>query len=162
MMAKIADIETKWCPGCRRNILLEGWHVHANKPDGLTSWCKGCASENGKGWYEKNTDHRAQVGATYYEQNRDRVIDRTLQRKYGITLTDYHEMLKAQDGVCKLCSQPEKVQEHKTGKVRALAVDHCHESGKVRGLLCNGCNRLIGRVESRGVENVTNYLKGDM
>lgn len=116
---------------------------------------------NGRRWYEVNKGRRAKVGQTYYARNREKVVDKTLRRKYGISLAQYRQMEEGQDGVCKLCHQPEKVKEHKTGKVRALAVDHCHESGKVRGLLCNGCNRLIGRVESRGVENVTKYLEGD-
>jgi len=33
------------------------------------------------------------------------------------------------------------------GKVKALAVDHCHQSGAVRGLLCADCNMGIGKLK---------------
>lgn len=62
-------------------------------------------------------------------------------RQYGITQMEYDEMLKAQEGVCKICKQPPGPGNTKGGK---LYVDHCHNSNKVRGLLCQPCNLVIG------------------
>jgi hypothetical protein len=63
-----------------------------------------------------------------------------LIRVFGITLEDYERMLLAQNGVCAICRQPERI------KNRSLAVDHCHVSGRVRGLLCSRCNSGIGHL----------------
>lgn len=55
-----------------------------------------------------------------------------LRYRYELDIADYEEMLKSQNGRCKICSQ--------LGK----DVDHDHRTGKVRGLLCGNCNRALG------------------
>ena len=62
--------------------------------------------------------------------------DKKLQKLFGITLTDYNELLTKQNHVCALCG--------KRPKKKRLSVDHCHKTGKVRGLLCGNCNTAIG------------------
>jgi hypothetical protein len=71
--------------------------------------------------------------------------DAYLRRVHGISLDQYSEILKWQNGSCATCSY-----EPKTGEY--LTVDHDHGSKLeqvtpfVRGLLCRGCNRfLVGR-----------------
>lgn len=59
--------------------------------------------------------------------------DEYYQKKYGITLRQYNQMLEKQNYMCVICGE-----EHRTDK--KLVVDHCHISGKVRALLCNKCN----------------------
>jgi hypothetical protein len=54
-----------------------------------------------------------------------------------------NEMLKSQNYVCAICKNPETVKSVK-GKLKELAVDHCHNTGKIRGLLCYACNIGIG------------------
>ena len=68
--------------------------------------------------------------------------DRHLQRKYGITLAQYEEMLAAQGGGCALCGKRPDEQGRYT---RYLHVDHCHATGKVRGLLCDRHNLMLGQ-----------------
>ena len=65
-------------------------------------------------------------------------------KKLGISFDDYLTMLKEQNGVCKICKQPETTSNGHSGKIKDLAVDHCHTSGKVRGLLCSSCNSGLG------------------
>lgn len=77
---------------------------------------------------------------------RDRRHD--LKRRYGLTLAEYHALLKKQRGVCRICRTPERELHHKTKRVRALAVDHDHRTGRIRGLLCGKCNRAIGNLHS--------------
>lgn len=71
-------------------------------------------------------------------------IKHSAWKAYGVDIHVYHEMLEAQNGVCAICRGVEKSTDAASGKVRALAVDHCHEGDKVRGLLCSSCNRGLG------------------
>ena len=57
-------------------------------------------------------------------------------KRFGITGEEYEQMLKEQNGVCKICGNG------KTDKM--LAVDHCHDTGTIRGLLCFRCNTGLG------------------
>lgn len=75
----------------------------------------------------------------YQQRNREW----ELKKNFGITESDYNELLIDQDGKCKICNQPERVK-LKNGNVKRLAVDHCHDTGKIRGLLCYACNIAIG------------------
>ena len=72
----------------------------------------------------------------------DRIREDRLQEKFGISLQQYSEMHDVQDGKCAICGNPEIAK--RNGKVRWLAVDHCHERGTISGLLCTGCNRGLG------------------
>lgn len=80
----------------------------------------------------------------YWDNNPDYRREIQFKKLYGITYADYARMLAEQDGLCAICKKPEtSVQD---GKVRFLAVDHCHNTGLVRGLLCMNCNSAIGRL----------------
>ena len=81
----------------------------------------------------------------YRDQNRRALSDGERQRRFGITPERYSELLKLQNGTCAICKQPETAT--RLGKVKALAVDHCHQSGAVRGLLCADCNMGIGKLK---------------
>jgi Recombination endonuclease VII/HNH endonuclease len=84
-----------------------------------------------------------------------RVINRTtrekqrhysLKRYYGMSLNDYAEMYRVQDGKCGICKLPE-TDKDRHGNVRVLAVDHCHKTGSVRELLCYSCNSMLGQAK---------------
>jgi len=75
-----------------------------------------------------------------------------LKRLYGITQAEYDCMYQSQDGVCKICRQPETLV--RRGKVAPLHVDHDHKTGKVRGLLCAACNNGLGHFRDN-----TTYLQ---
>jgi Recombination endonuclease VII len=89
-------------------------------------WCKSC--------YVKNTD---------------------LNRRYGISLADFHEMLRLQGNKCLLCQV-----EFKLGQKREI--DHCHATDQVRGILCSRCNRMLGALETSGLswERIKAYFAG--
>tara|TARA_R110000868_G_scaffold403088_1_gene679950 strand:- start:1740 stop:2123 length:384 start_codon:yes stop_codon:yes gene_type:complete len=84
-----------------------------------------------------------------------------LKKKYGLPMEEYVEMLLDQKGVCKICKQPEIAIDHRTHKLRSLAVDHNHTTGDIRGLLCTTCNTAIGllREDANLFEAASNYLK---
>ena len=87
--------------------------------------------------------------------------ERVLKR-YGLTVDDYMELFRKQNGICKICQKPE------IGGKR-LAVDHDHSCcsgayscGKcIRGLLCTKCNQALGMVadDISILESMIAYLK---
>jgi len=112
----------------------------------LSAYQKRYREENRKkrsDYYKQHYVKNREKYAAYHARNYRRVAAVRLLRKYGITQGDYNSILKAQGGVCAICSRPETSKFH--GKVRALAVDHDHDTGKVRGLLCWACNGSIGK-----------------
>ncbi len=77
-------------------------------------------------------------------QDPDRRRDTRLRSVYGITLDDYDEMLRKQDGRCAVCRcMPSEIRFH--GRDPRLHVDHCHETKVIRGLLCPDCNMGLGK-----------------
>lgn len=84
-----------------------------------------------------------------------------LQSKFGITLEEYQTMWDAQGGVCAICGRPETILDHRSKKIRWLAVDHNHETGEVRGLLCSNCNKAVGLLHEdiEVIKNVVKYLE---
>jgi hypothetical protein len=69
----------------------------------------------------------------------------------------YSEMLVKQEYKCGICRKPETILST-NGKVKNLAVDHCHKTNIVRGLLCERCNRAIGLLR----DNYKNCLSASM
>lgn len=61
-----------------------------------------------------------------------------LKRQYGISLQDYDNLLKRQNGNCAICGIPH------SDPWNILHVDHDHETGDIRGLLCGTCNSALG------------------
>ena len=72
----------------------------------------------------------------YNIKNKKRKRERELKVKYGLSLEEYNNILKLQNGVCAIC--------YGVGGKKGLAVDHCHKTNKIRGLLCSNCNCSIG------------------
>jgi hypothetical protein len=99
----------KRCTQCKQYFPLSNYYKNDNS---YASTCKCCSVSKSKAF-----------GIEY----------RFIQ--YGITSIIYHEMLKGQEGKCKICNMtPDDT----------LHIDHCHTTGKVRGLLCKSCNTALG------------------
>lgn len=83
--------------------------------------------------------------------NKDVRRDQKLKSRYGISLGEYLEMLRGQNGVCAVCG----------GGGAKLHVDHCHDTGRVRGLLCGSCNRALGLLKDdvERLRKAIDYLK---
>ena len=92
------------------------------------------------------------------------ITDNYLYRNYGITISNYKEILHKQNNVCAICGG--------TGNERAthskskcnLVVDHCHTTSKVRGLLCHTCNTALGQFKDSKhlLQNAIKYLDTDL
>jgi hypothetical protein len=133
----------KTCIRCKLTKPLSEFGKYKPNKDGLYHYCKPC-----KCAIEKEG------------RLRNPLRKRTQRLKeFGLSLNDFDEMLKNQNGLCAICYKPE------TGvlydKVKNLSVDHDHSSGKVRGLLCSNCNRGIGHLKENFdiMERAIEYLK---
>lgn len=74
--------------------------------------------------------------------------------RYGISVSDYYEILKVQDGRCAICLMVPKTQ-------LSLDIDHDHATGKVRGLLCSVCNTGLGSMRDsiQALQRAIEYLR---
>jgi hypothetical protein len=111
----------KVCSKCKVEKPLEEFHKHKATKDGRQSYCKKCSSLRGKEAY-----------------NSEEMAEYHLNRRYGITLEDYDNLLLSQGGGCAICGSDD------SGGRGRFSIDHNHETGEVRGLLCGPCNRGLG------------------
>lgn len=111
-------------------------------------------------WDHKTSEGRHAYMRAHRAENRSSYRDKELRRDFGITLADYDRMHLAQNGLCACCREPE-AQRRADGRIRKLAVDHCHKSGEVRELLCGNCNKGIGhfRDDIAYLEKAIRYLE---
>ena len=84
-----------------------------------------------------------------------------LLRTFGLTIEEYEALMLKQNNCCAICHQPEK--QILNGKLKRLAIDHCHTTRKVRGLLCQRCNTGIGRFDDNValLKQAIQYLEKD-
>jgi hypothetical protein len=128
--------DAKTCPRCSVNKPASDFHRSQQTSDGLNSYCKPCTAEYGREYaprrrsLRRSGDRRAALRAAERKYR--------LDRKYGLTLDEYHEMLSAQGSTCAICEADEP------GGRGSWHVDHCHSGGHVRGILCFRCNFALG------------------
>ena len=133
----------KRCSGCKIQKAFDCYRKDKKAKDGYRHSCKDCQRK----WNNSYKKSHPPSKATRRNE--------TLKHKYGITTTQYEQMLQAQKGLCKICEQV-----CTSGK--RLAVDHCHSTNKVRGLLCRKCNLGIGNFRDTPelLEKAADYLRG--
>lgn len=135
-------IKRKKCNRCLKFRMADKFFKDTAHSSGLYSICKDCKTATTMEWRRNNRDFYNKGAREWRRNNRGRTRAYELRRKYGITLDQYREIFKAQEGKCKICGE-----EKHNKKYTNLGVDHCHETGKVRGLLCDNCNRGIGNFQ---------------
>lgn len=142
----------KECRRCGETKGLLSFYAHRGTKDRRANYCKECQKATTREWNAKNADRTRVRNAAYRNQpgeaqRRAAENKRWWLKLYGLTPEQHAEMMKAQDGVCAICRQPERYIDARTGEPRRLSVDHCHSTGTVRGLLCGHCNRALGQFE---------------
>lgn len=106
----------KECKCCLKSLPVSSFGPSASGKYKVKAICNSCRRERERGTRKK--------GRT-----------RTLRELYGMSPSDYAEMLHSQGGKCAICAGTPKTE---------LRVDHCHSTGMVRALLCSSCNCGIG------------------
>jgi hypothetical protein len=131
----------KGCTGPRdAELALKRWRARGS-----------IASGGNEAWAKEQLEY-------YYSEGGQRSYRNThLKRNFGITLEQFEEMLRAQGGVCALCS---------TDKPKgrgAFHVDHDHLTGLIRGLLCHACNSGLGSLgdDPVRVARAVKHLRGE-
>ena len=117
----------KKCTKCGQEKTLDCFYKASTTKDGFRTECKECKKPTAA-WREPG----------YLDEYRVRSRNTHLRRTYGITIEQFDELLKCQEGRCAICGR----EECSTG--RNFSTDHDHTTGNVRGILCNDCNRALG------------------
>ncbi len=124
--------QSKVCGVCGKRKSFEDFYNASKKVDGKCPRCKPCELAKQKEWRSRGESK---------ELNRVRYRKRLLRERYGMTISDYKQMLNSQRGRCLICNA---LPDSRNGY---LSVDHDHITGKVRGLLCSRCNLSIGKMD---------------
>jgi hypothetical protein len=118
-------------------------------------------AERAKRNYQTNREKILARNKAYREANPDKMkisYRRNYLKKkflsYGITETQYNELLLKQDGRCAICLTDKPTQP-------GWHIDHDHTTGEVRGILCQKCNIGIGLLQDNPaiVKSALSYLE---
>jgi hypothetical protein len=76
---------------------------------------------------------------------------------YGITLSDFRDMINVQNNCCYICNKEFSSNSHYTKP----HLDHDHISGSIRKVLCGHCNGMLGRANDEVLilKKAIKYLK---
>jgi hypothetical protein len=128
-------VQTKTCTKCSEVLALDRFYRNSRAKSGYQSNCKRCQDKLTRAWGARNPDR---VRETSTRAARKRWRQNRGLPAWGLTVSEYEELLAGQGGVCRICGKPPSV-----GRYR-FHLDHDHESGVVRGLVCNRCNSGMG------------------
>ena len=143
-----AKLERKKCLQCKETKSLDLFRRRLKRPGkNYESYCKSCEATNNKKWYRANLQQ---------QKHRDYVRN---CKKFGLTSEEYEKMFSEQRGLCAICEHPEV--RTRSGRIKRLAIDHCHKGGGVRALLCCDCNTAVGllKEDPNNALAVAAYLK---
>lgn len=146
---------SKFCHSCQTQKSFSDFYKNCSKPDGLSGMCKPCTLiSNQKRYQTKNGKEKKRLYTREYRKKNTRKDTynpiKSRKKLYGISETDYQQMLIDQQNQCGICK-----------KSKPLVVDHCHQTGKIRGLLCHRCNSSLAAFGDNiaGVIVAVDYLK---
>lgn len=139
------------CSKCKDSKSPDCFYTSITSSTGYQMFCKDCNRANSREYARTIDVDKRRIGSR-----------RTmLKNKYGLTLEDYDNLLKSQNGVCAICERAETSRSSEKGPaVDSLKVDHCHTTGKIRGLLCSECNFGISKFDDniRHIISAANYI----
>ncbi len=139
----------KFCPNCKKKLSRALFGNAKNRHDGCTQYCKKCGNTKRARYVKAHPERVKAAGQRYRTRHPEKFRGKDLQSRYGITLDQYIAILVSQNNVCAICRQPETMTLR--GRLKRLAVDHCHTTDRVRGLLCHKCNLAVGQMDDSAV-----------
>ena len=128
--------------------ILQAKEDHAAYMRGWREAHPGYSSPYSRRWALANPEADRASKDKWNRLNPDKIRNKTLLRKYGITLDQSAVLLDEQGGTCAICHQLKTKRNGMNGMVVPLAVDHDHATGRIRGLLCHNCKVAIGLMNS--------------
>lgn len=94
-----------------------------------------CAACGEVGLHYKRHRDRWQCGEARRTERKGQNYSSPIRAALKMGGDQVEEMVRAQDGLCAICSDP---------ITTSSPVDHCHTTLKVRGILCRSCNIGLG------------------
>lgn len=125
----------KFCHGCSTNKELCEFGKQTSAGDGLKTQCRQCRASYVKSYRANNHEKMKNSSKKWASENKEKVTNSFYKREYGITVSDFKNMVLSQNGKCSICNRVPK---------NKLCVDHDHTTGQIRGLLCRSCNGALG------------------
>lgn len=163
----------KTCTKCKVDLPETDFYKRKKSKTGLSPQCKKCSSSyitpaahrtaceryvqrnrakvlaSKKKWKENNKEQIRRAAKEYYDRTKPEYIvskARHIKHYYGMTIDEFFNILKDQDGKCAICNMVFALEEGKA-QINTPHVDHVHDSGAIRGLLCRRCNQGIGNFQ---------------
>jgi hypothetical protein len=135
---------TKRCKKCNQDFPLDEFRTYQSGKR-IRGVCKRCER------YRRRENHKQQT-----PERLKSMREGNFRRNYGITLTQYNQMVSQRQGRCDICG--EKPNDKRGSK---LHVDHVEGTKEIRGLLCLRCNVGIGMLKHsrKIIASAHRYLK---
>lgn len=70
-------METKRCSACKELKPITDFYKNKSKRDGYGNDCKPCDKQRTKKWVEDNPERRYEIARSYYDKNKEIVIERS-------------------------------------------------------------------------------------
>jgi Recombination endonuclease VII len=151
---------TKKCRKSGTERELTEFSALKNSRDGRRSQCKSCDKEYRRKHREENQEKEKERDRKWYKENKDKVKEITLLRKYGLTLGQYNEILKRQKNRCACCG--DKLVFGDCVNPKRPCVHHSHDLGHTNDILCNDYNTAEGFVRTpERAQKLADYMGRD-
>ena len=161
------DTDMKICSKCGENKLITDFQ-YTNKERGYRqSSCRKCKNrqrqrkreESGNEYLRyKNGRGKDRKDARPKKNSSSRYNIKRRLAPYGITETEYNELIATQENKCGIC---EKSFDPDINGKSDIVIDHCHTTEVVRGLLCRQCNLGLGNLKDSviNLKRAAKYLE---
>src|SRR5258708_3776001 len=123
-------MDTKACSRCKEVKLITQFPVRNDTPSGRSYICRLCRNAVASKHRKTNFVSIRNKDRQRYKTDPKRNRGKDLKRNFNICIEEYDELFQAQSGLCLICNEPETAMFK--GKLKALAVDHCHSSKNIR------------------------------